>query len=110
MHFGDQMNRQHPFSRSRSEIKPGPTFAYRYASMLAGSAIAATQHSTTALAADDAAELGEVTITARHYRPDEQTTATGLSMQLIDTPQPISIITPEMLQVAGATSIYQATD
>lgn len=104
------MNRQYRSCRSRSEIKPGPTLAYRYASMMAGSAIVATQHSTAAMAADDVAELGEVTITARHYRPDEQTTATGLSMQLIDTPQPISIITPEMLQVAGATSIYEATD
>ena len=93
------MNRQHRFSQS-----------YRYTSVLTGSVLVATQHSGSALAADGAAELTEVVVTARHYRPDEQTSATGLSMQLIDTPQPISIITPEMMQISGATSIYEATD
>ena len=103
------MNRQHRLSPSQSNSSDA-SFVYRYVSMLTGSVLVATQHSSDAMAADAVEELGEVTVTARHYRPDEQTTATGLSMQLIDTPQPISIITPEMMQVAGATSIYQATD
>ena len=47
---------------------------------------------------------------ARQYRPEEQTTATGLEMALVDTPQAITVLTGEMLDVIGATSVYEATD
>lgn len=80
--------------------------------VLAGTAIAAVPHAS-AVADESVAEeasLQEVVVIARHYRPDEQTSATGLSLQLIDTPQQITVITPEMMRVAGATSIYDATD
>jgi outer membrane receptor for ferric coprogen and ferric-rhodotorulic acid len=84
-----------------SKLKYAPT-------VFAGTAIAALPQ-PQALAADGEV-LNEIVVVARHYRPDQQTSATGLEMQLIDTPQAISVITPEMLQVAGATSIYDATD
>ncbi|MDZ4729344.1 MAG: TonB-dependent receptor [Xanthomonadales bacterium] len=55
-------------------------------------------------------DLEEVLVTAkaRKYRPDDQSSATGLNMKLIDTPQAISILTTEMLEVAGSRSIYDA--
>ncbi|MGH8250576.1 MAG: TonB-dependent siderophore receptor [Steroidobacteraceae bacterium] len=47
---------------------------------------------------------------AETYRPVDQTTATGLRMKLIDTPQSISVISEEMLKAAGASSAYDALD
>ena len=54
--------------------------------------------------------LDEVQVTASRIRPDDQTTATGLRLDLVDTPQAISVVTPELLQVAGASDIYEASD
>ena len=42
-------------------------------------------------------------VEARRYRPTDQTTATGLDLPLIELPQAITVLTPEMLNVAGAT-------
>jgi len=47
---------------------------------------------------------------ARKYLPDEQTTATGLSMRLIETPQAISVVTPEMLSISNSRTAYDAAD
>ncbi len=47
---------------------------------------------------------------ARQFRPDESDAATGLKMKLVDTPQSISVITPELLDTIGAINIYDATD
>lgn len=47
---------------------------------------------------------------ALKYRPDDQSSATGLAMPLIDTPQAITVLTSNMLDVVGAQSIYSATD
>jgi outer membrane receptor for ferric coprogen and ferric-rhodotorulic acid len=47
---------------------------------------------------------------AQKYRPDDQSSATGLAMPLIDTPQAITVLTSNMLDVVGAQSIYSATD
>ncbi len=47
---------------------------------------------------------------ARKFRPEEQNTATGLNMQLIDTPQAVTVITPEMMNTINADSAYEATD
>ena len=47
---------------------------------------------------------------ARKYRPDESNAATGLDMQLIDTPQAITVLTTEMMDTIGAVSVYEATD
>lgn len=57
-------------------------------------------------------KLDEVVVRgiARKYRAEEQTSATGLEMKLIDTPQAISVLTPEMMEIAGANSVYEATD
>jgi outer membrane receptor for ferric coprogen and ferric-rhodotorulic acid len=47
---------------------------------------------------------------AEKYRPDEQNSATGLAMKLVDTPQAITVLSSKMLEVIGADSIYHATD
>ncbi len=47
---------------------------------------------------------------ARRFRPDEQSSATGLNLSLAETPQSVTVITPEMLQTIGANSAYEATD
>ncbi len=74
----------------------------------AGTAMA--QEATPPAAADQAMEEVVVRGIARKYRAEEQTSATGLEMKLIDTPQAISVLTPEMMQIAGANSVYEATD
>lgn len=57
-------------------------------------------------------EVEEVVVygQARRYRPDDQTSATGLRLSLIDTPQSISVISREMLDIAGGRSVYEAVD
>jgi len=67
---------------------------------------------TTTVAYTAETELEEVIVrgVADPYRPEEQTSATGLQMKLIDTPQSVSVLTTEMMKVAGANSIYEATD
>ena len=47
---------------------------------------------------------------ARKFRPEEQNSATGLNMALIDTPQSVTVITPEMMNTINAKSAYEATD
>ena len=47
---------------------------------------------------------------ARQFRPEDQTSATGINMKLIDTPQSVTVLTDEMLQTIGATSLYDAVD
>ncbi|MFN2329264.1 MAG: TonB-dependent siderophore receptor [Chromatocurvus sp.] len=47
---------------------------------------------------------------ARKFRPEEQNSATGLNMALIDTPQAVTVITPEMMNTINANSAYEATD
>jgi outer membrane receptor for ferric coprogen and ferric-rhodotorulic acid len=74
----------------------------------AGTALA--QDAPPPTTADAAMEEVVVRGIARKYRAEEQTSATGLEMKLIDTPQAISVLTPEMMQIAGANSIYEATD
>src|SRR6185312_2088196 len=47
---------------------------------------------------------------ALKYRPDDQSSGTGLAMALVDTPQAITVLTSNMLDVVGAKSVYGATD
>lgn len=57
-------------------------------------------------------EVEEVVVygQAKRYRPEDQTSATGLRLSLIDTPQSISVISREMLDISGARSAYEAVD
>lgn len=59
---------------------------------------------------DDAIEEIVVRGVARRFRPEEQTSATGLNMSLIETPQQVSVLTQEMLKTINADSAYEATD
>lgn len=57
-------------------------------------------------------QLSEIVIqgVSLKYRPTDQSSATGIAMPLIDTPQAISVLTQNMLKVIDAQSIYAATD
>ena len=55
-------------------------------------------------------EAIEVRGVALKYRPDNQSSATGLALPLIDTPQAITVLTSNMLEVVDAQNIYEATD
>lgn len=59
---------------------------------------------------DDVIEEVVVRGVARRFRPEQQNSATGLSMSLIETPQQVSVLTPEMLKTINADSAYEATD
>jgi outer membrane receptor for ferric coprogen and ferric-rhodotorulic acid len=60
----------------------------------------------------DQAVVSEVVVrgVAQKYRPDTQTSATGLDVKVVDAPQAISVITGNMMDVIGAQSIYSASD
>src|SRR3982074_3061025 len=47
---------------------------------------------------------------AVHYRPDDQSVATGLQMQIIDAPVSISVMTDQMLKQANARTLYEVAD
>lgn len=55
-------------------------------------------------------EAIEVRGVAQKYRPDDQSSATGLALPLIDTPQAITVLTSNMMEVVDAQNIYDATD
>jgi outer membrane receptor for ferric coprogen and ferric-rhodotorulic acid len=61
-------------------------------------------------AATPSANIEEVTVTATRVRPENQTSATGLQLALVDTPQSITVVTPELLKLIGASSVYEASD
>lgn len=75
----------------------------------------ATDTSETSEAAqegDARAELQTVIVrgVARQYLPDDQTSATGIPMRLVNTPQAITVLTPQLMDNIGADSVYEATD
>src|SRR5258708_39286872 len=47
---------------------------------------------------------------AVHYRPDDQSVATGLQMQVIDAPASISVMTDQMLKQANARTLYEVAE
>jgi len=55
-------------------------------------------------------QLEEVTVTGIKYRPEDQTTATGLRLPLIDTPQSISVVTNEVLTLFNKQGAYDVAD
>ncbi|MFZ1904828.1 MAG: TonB-dependent receptor plug domain-containing protein [Steroidobacteraceae bacterium] len=57
-------------------------------------------------------QLEEITVYAKpiQYLPADQSSATGLELPIIDTPQAISVLTQDMLAQAGAVSMYDAAD
>ncbi|HKE92835.1 MAG TPA: TonB-dependent receptor plug domain-containing protein, partial [Povalibacter sp.] len=67
---------------------------------------------TSSSTATDASQIQEVVVrgVVPRFRPDDQTTATGLNMKLVDTPQAITVLSNELLDIAGAQSAYEATD
>ena len=76
-------------------------------------AIAATPVIAVPVFAQDATQgeaLQEITVTAERFRDQNQTTATGLSLQVIDTPQAISVISPDMLKATQSRNAYDAFD
>ncbi|HZW60426.1 MAG TPA: hypothetical protein VFE85_09035, partial [Woeseiaceae bacterium] len=66
------------------------------AAIIAGTSPAIAQDQPAASgSADDAIEEIVVRGVARRFRPEEQTSATGLNMSLIETPQQVSVLTQE---------------
>ena len=109
-------------SRLTCRRRPGSgqgTVANHVMLLLATTAFAATSTRTLAQAesggaADDGEkeDVTEIVVRgeARRFLPDEQTSATGLRMKLIETPQAISVVTPEMLTIANARTAYDVAD
>lgn len=88
-----------------------------YTKTMLSAAVAAALAGTAPAHAQQAGQAGagaieEIVVrgVARSFRPEEQTSATGLRMSLIETPQQVSVLTPEMLQTINADSAYEATD
>ncbi|MDZ7669335.1 MAG: TonB-dependent receptor plug domain-containing protein [Gammaproteobacteria bacterium] len=90
---------------------------YLHTLMASTALVSAGAHSVHAQAAepvqaDRSGPIEEMVVrgVARKYRPDEQTSATGLRMSLVETPQAVSVVTPEMMKTINADSAYEATD
>jgi outer-membrane receptor for ferric coprogen and ferric-rhodotorulic acid len=81
-------------------------------SALVSAGAADAQENATAASDARRESIEEVVVrgVARKFRPDEQTSATGLNMSLVETPQSVSVLTPEMMQTINANSPYEATD
>lgn len=79
---------------------------------LAAPALAIAQEQPAAGGTDPAVqdETEEVVVQAKRYRPKDQTSATGLRLDLIDTPQSISVVSQEMMDLAGVRSAYEAAE
>ncbi len=81
--------------------------------LLASSAlISAAAAQAQPVATQEAPAIEEVVVrgVARQFRPEEQNTATGLNMSLVETPQAVSVLTPEMMRTVNAQNAYEATD
>lgn len=85
--------------------------------ILASAGLAVTQSPASVAQSADiamapASRMEEVVVrgVAKQYRPQDQDSATGLQMSLVDTPQAVSVITDEMLKTINAKSAYEATD
>jgi iron complex outermembrane receptor protein len=65
-----------------------------------------------ASASNDESVIEEIVVrgVARQFRPQDQSSATGLVMDLIDTPQSVTVLTSEMMATIGASTIYEAAD
>ncbi len=77
---------------------------------LAGPALAVAQEQPAPATSGPAVLDEEIVVQAKRYRPKDQTSATGLRLDLIDTPQSISVISQEMMDLAGVRSAYEAAE
>jgi iron complex outermembrane receptor protein len=90
----------------------GPLASAVRAILLAASGFAPVTAVDAQQSPSDASNIEEVIVygKAELYRPTDQTTATGLQMALIDTPQSISVISSEMMKLFNKQSAYNAVD
>lgn len=78
--------------------------------LMAAPGVATSVHAQQAPSASRPDDLQEIVVTGTSYRPDNQTTATGLALPLIETPQSISIISDEMMKQFNIQSTFNAVD
>lgn len=73
-----------------------------------GLAVAALLLVNVASAEDQAAGLEDVVVTAKHYVPTTNLSATKIEIPLIETPQAISVITRDQIDVLNFQNLEQA--
>ena len=78
------------------------------AGLLASAAFIASAASASAQITDPVAPMDEVVVTARHYVPTTNTSATKVAIPLIETPQSISVITRDQIDVLNMQDLQQA--
>lgn len=90
-------------------MKPNRLVAAAVKAILAATPGIATVHAQQVPVAQ---QLEDVMVygKAETYRPEDQTTATGLRMQLVDTPQSISVVSEDMLKIFNEQTAYNAVD
>lgn len=75
--------------------------------LIAGAA--ALSWTSAAIAAEgDSTEVGEVVVSARHYVPTSNTSATKVDIPLVETPASISVVTRDQIDVLNMTNLQQA--
>lgn len=98
-------------SNSRSRARYLKSLMASTALVSAGAQVAQAQTSGV-VQADQSGPIEEIVVrgVARQFRPQEQDSATGLRMSLVETPQAVSVVTPEMMDTINADNAYDATD
>src|SRR5262245_57057226 len=76
--------------------------------LIAGAATLVTAGVAMAQDDDKDTEVGEVVVTARHYVPTTNTSATKQAIPLVETPQAISVIPRDQIDVLNMQNLSQA--
>ena len=98
-------------SESKRTIKPLAA-AIKAVLMVSPGFVAAGAYAQSAADPKSSDALEEIAVYGKaiHYRPDDQTTGTGLQMQVVDAPVSIAVVTDAMLKEADARTIYEIAD
>ncbi len=76
--------------------------------IVAGGAFAASAQTTNSSGADSSTSVGEVVVTAAHYVPEKSSAATKMQTALIETPQSVTVISRDQIDLLDWQNISQS--
>ena len=76
--------------------------------LLAGAALAAASLGAGAAVAQDATSVEELVVTAPNYVPTTNTSATKIDIPLIETPQSITVVTRDQMDILNMQNLQEA--
>lgn len=76
--------------------------------LLCGAALIATGAANAAMAQEQPTDIGELVVTAPNYVPSTNLSATKIAIPLIETPQSVSVITRDQIDILNWQNLQQA--